>query len=152
MAVEYFKIEVDDEELDAAIEKLDRALEGVQNVEEAADEVLGKKKDLPTKGELADIEFTQRRILMMMPGVREAYSMMTQVQTLLKLSPQLAALLVTAMLIKEAVDYFKRVEEKMKEMEDLVKQYRGFKNRKEAREFIDEQNRLVRQTYQGGNP
>lgn len=152
MVDERIIIEVSDEELDSAIAKADQALEGARDVDDAVQDILKDEASLPTLGELEGVEYAQRRIISMIPGVREAYALARQVQTLLGIAPELSILIGVALLIREVVDMVRRQEERTRELEILVRQAGGFKTLGEAREWMTEQTRLARQAYQGGSP
>ena len=123
MVEERIIIEISDEELDAAIEKADRGLK--------------------------EVSLVQNRLISMLPGLREARVIVTQIQTLMGATPSVATLLIILQLVKFFIDQQRRSEEREREYITMVREARGFKSREEAEKLIESWNRDIEESHRG---
>jgi len=130
MAVENIKIEVNDEELDAAIEKLNRALEGTVKVEEAVTKVLAKKKSTDTEVDLKALEARLKSILAQVPELRVLTTMLTQLERFAGAKGQLMASLLAVPFILNMINQMRMDIAQMKQnqlnYERMIREARGF--------------------------
>lgn len=181
MAEENVKITVSDEELDAAIAKIEVALEKrneLVNGQTPVAAVEGEvQQALPTnlselqaeqsefaafwerqeqeyiqaKANIAEVDaesdkitgvnLAARRVLTQIPGLREAYFLVNQIRTFMRVSPEIAVLLAAVMIITTFLDMQKEAEKKAADYEVMIKDYRGFTTHREFEAWQEDEKR-----------
>lgn len=161
-------IQIEDAELDAAILALEEALKEKDLVEEAAEVLRGElletgeqaeealetaeeakktaeeAKDvaedvIAEEGELKGMDLLSRRIISRIPLLRESRSLLYQIQALMKVSPEIAALIVAAQAITWLLQQRQREEERERRYAEVIRTARGFETQREARQWLQEQ-------------
>jgi len=162
---EFISVEVSDEEVDAAISKLEEAMdlkEQVESVDTAPVEAAAEEVDsvLASRGEVEAVKaeaqeaaemieqiraeeprlkgnfYAIRRVVNLIPGLAQAWYLLRQISRLMALNPEIAAIIIAAQVLSMILSYFREIDKRYE------------RAMREQEELVREYRRFTRAEYE----
>jgi len=137
---EQITIIVDDAEVEATMAKIEEALgkkDEVKTVkDEAAEAEDSGRSVIGLKDDVRGTSLLVRRTVAQLPGVREAYHLISLMRIMIRVSPEIALILAAWMAGRSFVDWLTAGAREAEEYKKLIKEGKGFATMAQVEAFI----------------
>jgi len=142
---EQITIMVDDTEVEATVAKIETALgkkDEVDTVRDSADQASTDADHVNSLfPQISGASLLQRRVLTGMPQFREAYYLLSQIKLLMRVAPEVSALLVIWMVGRSVMSYLQQASKDAIEYRRMIMETAGLKTKEQYDNWAAEDKR-----------
>lgn len=155
---EIITIQVEDAEVEDAAAKIEMILgkkDQAMDVKDSSEEAKQSVDELKTESDRTDIKGTNllvRRTIAQIPGVREAYHLVSLFRTMLRVSPEIAFILAAWMAGRSFIDWLTSGAREAADYKKMVMEARGMTRKSEFDAWLSQDKARSQEAYRSAVP